>query len=284
MAKRVARFRFCRIWLIACLLAFAFGCSRAPVESIRWNVMGTVAAVRVKGGIGETKAAFSESKVVFKRIETLLNAHSPTSEITKLSKLANSDVLIKCTPFVRPCYEAAFMFQDLTKGSFNPRWRGDKTLDLGAIAKGFAVDKASDKLLEGKVNVPCLIDLGGNLKAVSGQWNVGIKSPWGEGMAAFVDLHEGEALATSATYFRGNHISDARTGKVVSNGVASVTVLCRSAMMADGLSTSLFVLGPEEGRLLLASIAPNPAFGEVSVFWIMEDGRAFGGGRFKQKR
>ena len=94
-----------------------------------------------------------------------------------------------------------------------------------------------------------------------------------------VDLHEGEALATSATYFRGSHIRDARTGAAVSNGVASVTVLARSAMWADGLSTALFVLGPEAGRRFLDDkLKLLVGDMEVSVLWIMADGstRRFG--------
>ena len=58
------------------------------------------------------------------------------------------------------------------------------------------------------------------------------------------------------------------------NDVASVTVLCRSAMLADGLSTALFVLGPDKGRAFL--VEHQSALcgdGEVAVLWILRDGR-----------
>ena len=105
--------------------------------------------------------------------------------------------------------------------------------------------------------------------------------PNGGGFAAVVDLHEGEALATSATYYRGSHIYDGRTGLAVSNGVASVTVLCRSAMWADGLSTTLFILGPEAGRAFVEEKCPlfMPDCYALSdgkyaaVLWILSDGR-----------
>ena len=98
--------------------------------------------------------------------------------------------------------------------------------------------------------------------------------PRGGGFAAVVDLREGEALATSATYYRGSHIYDGRTGLAVSNGVASVTVLCRSAMWADGLSTTLFVLGPDEGRAFVEEKGRLLMGGEeVAVLWILSDGR-----------
>ena len=103
-----------------------------------------------------------------------------------------------------------------------------------------------------------LIDLGGNLKAVKGDWTVGIKD--GE---SFV-LHEGEACATSARYYRGSHIKDGRTGADVTNGVYSVTVVHpKSAMLADGLSTTLFILGREKGEAFLKKHYP-----EARAVWI----------------
>jgi thiamine biosynthesis lipoprotein len=160
---------------------------------------------------------------------------------------------------------------------FNPRWRGAGTLDLGAIAKGFAVDCAARALEAGEGAV--LIDLGGNLKAVKRRgeasrqsWRVGVYSPGG-GICACVVLRPGEALATSAEYFRGRHIRDGRTGACAAAGVLSVTVLSPSAMMADGLSTTLFAMGPEEGLAFLARVAP-----EASAFFLMKDGRRLSSG------
>ena len=186
---------------------------------------------------------------------------------------------------MRPCYEAAFALQKASDGAFNPRWRGTNTLDLGAIAKGFAVDRLESTLKTAHpFRTDCLIDLGGNLKALRGNWRTGVKDPDRDGFAAVVDLHEGEALATSATYYRGSHIYDGRTGLAVSNGVASVTVLCNSAMWADGLSTTLFVLGPEAGKKFLDDkLKLLVGDMKVSVLWIMDDGRQdiYGNARFQ---
>ena len=119
-----------------------------------------------------------------------------------------------------------------------------------------------------------LIDLGGNVKALRGDWRTGVKDPNGGRFAAVVELREGEALATSATYYRGSHIYDGRTGLAVSNGVASVTVLCRSAMWADGLSTTLFVLGPDDGRAFVEENGERlMGGGKAAILWIMSDGR-----------
>ena len=71
------------------------------------------------------------------------------------------------------------------------------------------------------------------------------------------------ACATSAEYYRGKHIYDGRTGQAVSNGVTSVTVVHpTSAMLADGLSTTLFVFGKEEGERFLKANFP-----EARAYW-----------------
>jgi len=212
---------------------------------------------------------------VFGIVELNLNAHDPKSELSRLASCSDEKVCASCNSDMRPCYEAAFALQKVSDDAFNPRWRGTNTLDLGAIAKGFAVDRLESTLKTlHPVRMDCLVDLGGNLKALRGSWHTGVRDPFGGGFAAVVELREGEALATSATYYRGGHIYDGRTGRPVSNGVASVTVLCRSAMWADGLSTTLFVLGPEEGKGFLDGKLTDLLPGEaVSVLWIMDDGR-----------
>ncbi len=269
------------VFVFAVVSLFSAGCWREPFDRLSWNAMGTVAAVQMEGGADAAKSALAQVKAVFKETETFLNVHSPTSEIRRLSAFSDGRAVEKCAVQMRPCYEAAFMLRNVTGGAFNPRWRGEDTLDFGAIAKGFAVDRACEALRSAGREGRCLVDLGGNLKAARGEWATGVMSPGGEGYAATVVLREGEALATSATYFRGRHIYDGRTGAVVSNGVASVTVLCRSAMLADGLSTSLFVLGPREGGALVGEM--RAAFAQdIDVFWIMDDGRSFGDVRFKK--
>lgn len=272
-------------------VASAVGCAKAPVDRVEWLVMGTVAAVQTRGCACETNGQAHVAKVmeVFKDVESRLNAHSPTSELSRLASLPDAEILKLCSPLDRPCYEAAFGLAEASANAFNPRWRGPGTLDLGAIAKGFAVDLAVESMDAGGCD--SLIDLGGNLRVARGDggprrpWRAGVRAPDGNGFAATVELHEGEALATSATYYRGGHIRDGRTGCVVSNGVASVTVLCGSAMWADGLSTTLFVLGPEEGRAFLDKQLPGHAGGRgVSVLWIMDGGeqKTYGDARFQR--
>ena len=237
--------------------------------------MGTIAALQTKGDRDGVKGGklLATTMSVFKDVETLLNAHNAESEIRRLAPLSDEQVLQQCSEATKPCYEAAFAIAKATDGAFNPRWRGGGTLDLGAIAKGFAVDLACNALEGAAADIQCLVDLGGNVKSVRGLWKTGVRNPDGEGFSAVVDLQEGEALATSATYFRGSHIYDGRTNGPVENDVASVTVLCRSAMWADGLSTALFVFGVEDGRRFLEERLHLPdEVGDVAALWILKNG------------
>ena len=255
------------------------GCGKVPIERVEWPVMGTIAAVQARGATAEEAATFvREAKEAFAEVEKLLNAHDPSSELSRLASLSEAEILERlargpgagtrerCDTEGRAWYGMAFDLMRKSGGAFNPRWHGTNTLDLGAIAKGYAVDCAVLRCGGSCKGGDKLLDLGGNLFAVRGRWKTGIA-----GAAAVIPLSEGFACATSAEYYRGKHICDGRTGLAVSNGVSAVTVVVGgSAMEADGRSTTLFVLGPEEGKRFLDEKWKTVG---VQAVWFMEDGR-----------
>jgi len=242
------------------------GCARPSIERVEWTVMGTVAAVQWRQDGRDYRPAVAKVKETFERVSSLLNAHDPQSELSRLAHEGDSSVLATCDPFVRPCYAAAFGFRNETGGVFNPRWRGAGTMDLGGIAKGFAVDVAAERLADLPEDAEVLIDLGGNLKAVRGTWSTAVAGPDGVEPKTF-DLKPGEACATSAEYYRGHHIRDGRTGGEIRSTVYSVTAVHpRSAMSADALSTILFVLGRKRGEELLKRRHPD-----VRAVWLGEE-------------
>ena len=249
----------------------ALGCSRAKVERIEWPVMGTIAAVQWRSGADHDPVRSRRlAQEAFAEVERLMNAHNPLAEISRLALLSDEEVVLQCDQKMRSCYEAAFRLQRETGGAFNPRWKGMRTLDMGAIAKGFAVDLAYKAICQPSERARTLLDLGGNLRSVGDEWDVGILGTDGQKVCRRALLRPTEALATSATYYRGQHILDGRTNQVVSNGVSSVTVMASSAMVADGLSTSLFVLGQKDGLRLVKEHYANDV---RMVLWVMEDGR-----------
>ncbi len=141
-------------------------------------------------------------------------------------------------------------------------------LDLGAIAKGYAVDRALDHLKRMGA-VSARVDAGGN-QGVWGtgptraEWMFGIKHPREDGeILGAVPLAAG-AVSTSGDAERGfwhegvryGHIVDPHSGRPVS-GMLSVTVVSPTAEEADALSTALYVLGVEKGKRLLRDRHPG---------------------------
>ena len=276
--RRVERPHVTRLPLLAAAsaaaaLLAAAGCGRVPVERVEWTTMGTIAAVQSRGA--PAPLATDAARRAFGEVEKRLNAHDPESELSRLAPLADDEVLARCDVRMRPCYEAAFRLMRETDGAFNPRWRGPRTLDLGSIAKGFALDLACDAIASEKgephSSRDVLLDLGGNLKSAGGEWRVAVYCPPEAGPAPdAILLAPGEACATSAEYVRGKHIYDGRTGLAVTNDVLSVTVVHpTSAMLADGLSTVMFIFGREKGEAFLKRRYP-----EARAVWIMRGGCA----------
>ncbi len=126
-------------------------------------------------------------------------------------------------------------------------------LDLGAVAKGFAVDLAAKELSEFK---GVAINAGGDLflKGVdpTGEiWKVGIQHPKDkEAMIAWLSITDA-AVCTSGTYERRSpinqeihHLFDFTTGQST-KGLVSCTVIAPFAMLADAVSTAAFVLGKD---------------------------------------
>ena len=132
-------------------------------------------------------------------------------------------------------------------------------LDLGAIAKGLAVDAAARELQPFR---DFAIDAGGDLylggcNPEGAPWSVGIRHPRLDGQLIDSLRVSDKAVCTSGDYERpapgeggGHHILDPRSG-ASPTAVASVTVVAPNAMLADGLATAAFVLGPVEGVRLL---------------------------------
>ena len=148
--------------------------------------------------------------------------------------------------------------------------KGQLTLDLSSVAKGYAVDQVAETLSASGC-ASYLVELGGELRVAGGgpggrPWRIGVESPSGGEPAAVLRIHDG-AIATAGDYRqtrqvagrRVSHVVDPRSGHPVAHGLASVTVVAPTALAADGYATALLVLGPEAGvrfaeRLRLAAL------------------------------
>jgi thiamine biosynthesis lipoprotein len=134
-------------------------------------------------------------------------------------------------------------------------------VDLGAIAKGYAVDRAVELLRRAGVE-SAAVNAGGNIRLIGDHdgrpWRIAIQHPRdAAGQLAMLELAD-ISVSTSGDYerffeqdgVRYHHIFDPRTGYPAGR-CRSVTVVTQSAALADALSTAAFVLGPEEGLALL---------------------------------
>lgn len=136
------------------------------------------------------------------------------------------------------------------------------SIDLGGIAKGYAIDRAIGLLRAGGV-ASALVNAGGDLYALGFKpdgtpWRVGVRHPRRpDDLIATLEVHD-IAVMTSGDYERyfikdgrrTSHIIDPRTGFSV-RGTASVTLSAASATRADALATGVLVLGPEAGLELV---------------------------------
>ncbi|MBF0272296.1 MAG: FAD:protein FMN transferase [Magnetococcales bacterium] len=140
---------------------------------------------------------------------------------------------------------------------------GAVALDLGGIAKGYAVERAMTVLRQAGV-ANALINAGGDMRLTgdkSGKpWHIGLRDPRNPGgVVAVMDLTGSRAVSTSGDYerffiadgVRYHHILDPRSGAPARSGLISVTIQAMDSMTADGLSTAVFVLGETEGLKLL---------------------------------
>lgn len=142
---------------------------------------------------------------------------------------------------------------------------GNAYVDLSGIAKGYGVDQVARFLRE--QDVPTfLVEVGGELRSHGRKpdgtvWRIAVEQPSpadldpdGTTIPDVIALDD-MAMATSGDYRhffdedgeRYSHTIDPRSGRPVSHGLASVTVLHRQSMHADALATALTVLGPEQG-------------------------------------
>lgn len=131
-------------------------------------------------------------------------------------------------------------------------------LDLGAVAKGLAIDMAERELAPLK---NFMIDAGGDLYVgghnIEGErWHIGIRHPRVPDSFAYTIRATDCAVCTSGDYERsGNdglhHLMDART-QSIADSLASVTVTAPSALVADALATAAFALGPRNGLEFLS--------------------------------
>lgn len=156
----------------------------------------------------------------------------------------------------------------------------DMRLDVGSIAKGYAVQKIGESLSRSGV-VSGLISAGGNVLTIGKKgdgtpWRVGVQNPdinAEKGYLHALNLQD-MALVTSGSYQRYFEVEGIRYHHIINpdtlmpwNEYVSVTILCRDSGVADALTTALFNMPLEEGMELVQSQE------DTEAMWVYPDGK-----------
>ena len=162
-------------------------------------------------------------------------------------------------------------------------------LDVGAIAKGYAVEEIA-KWMKSEGIYGYILNVGGNVRTVGApsdgeKWKIGIENPDTEAKEepyiAYLELND-MSLVTSGSYQRYyivdgkkyHHIIDPDTLYPAENFL-SVSVLCESSAMADALSTALFSMNLQDGKKLIKSLENTEAM------WVLANGKQEFSANFK---
>lgn len=152
------------------------------------------------------------------------------------------------------------------------------TLDVGAVAKGYALERVA-KHFEERGVCGYVINIGGNVRAIGERpdgekWSIGIEDPKkdSDGLLSQIKLDRA-SIATSGSYQRYYEVDGKRYHHIIdpltlmpSESFVSVSVITESAALADVLSTALFCMDYESGRELIVSMP------EVEAMWVFSNG------------
>jgi FAD:protein FMN transferase len=242
---------------------------------------GHRASVSAVAPHADADAAVDRAFGWFREIETRCTKFDADSEL--MQACARVGVPTRVSPIVFEAVRFALAVADDTGGAFDPTvaaiafrvdagrtgrvadyrdvlvdpdaqtitLRRPLTIDLGAVAKGLAVDAAARELQPFR---DFAIDAGGDLylggrNPEGTRWSVGIRHPREDKRLLDTLFVSDTAVCTSGDYERPGHIVNPRSG-ASADTIASVTVVAAGAMLADALGTAAFVLGPAEGLRL----------------------------------
>ena len=260
-------------------------------KSVAVNVLSAAHAAvqRVDGALSVYK---SESAI--SRLNNLKGGYISNADLVKVSKAAldfgemtNGRLDVSVLPALRSygfrpgsASASAIDFRNINVTPNGVSLAGGIQIDLGGIAKGYAVDEAVDSLrLEGVTTG--LVEAGGDIYAIGSRpdgsdWKIGIRDPHRPDQLFAAISVSNSAVATSGGYVdsrtvngkKVSHLIDPATGLSV-NHVLSATVVAPTAMEADALATATSIQSPEEAQAMVERLAG------VEAVWLYSDGSRY---------
>jgi len=230
-----------------------------PEESrdLSGNAMGTAWHLRWRSEAPERESLRSEVSGTLEKWEQVLSQWRDGSDLSRFNRgepaTAELQRVIDLAQEIKSLTAGAFdpgLLRETGEAGFGPEGNG---IDLSGIGKGFAVDRVAEALEKAGLE-DFVFELGGEIIAVGGEWEVGIETPdpAGRSIASKVKL-KNQALATSGNYRQfkpvpsglSGHIIDPKTKESVVRPPSSVSVIAKDCATADAWATALFVLGKE---------------------------------------
>ncbi len=266
-------------------------------------IMGTTVEITV---IPANEEAVREAFAAIRKVDQLMSIYKPDSEVSFLNQRGENQLSPETIQVIRQAIKYSEMTEgafDITCRPLMDLWKKAKKeqkipspeeikradelvdyrkiilkgslvklptpgmkIDLGGIAKGYAVDRAI-QVLKTKGVRRALVNAGGDLYVLGTpgwgkKWTVGVQDPRNlEEILTTIEASDC-GIATSGDYRkyfilegrRFSHIVDPRTGQTVEEVPMSVTIIAPDATTADALATGVFVLGPGEGISLIESL------------------------------
>jgi FAD:protein FMN transferase len=220
-------------------------------------LLGTIVSISADAMPAHVEKAFT----AVERVHALMNFHSPDSDVARLNR-AGHRASVRLDPWTFEVLAQAIGISERTEGAFDVvvpgtgarytdialesdcrvRLRRKASIDLGGIAKGFAVDAAVDALQGCGVQAGS-VNAGGDLRFF-GDWEgpVRVRAPGAPATAVCLPRVRHCAFATSGAYF-GARLNDPRA-KRPSGLDWSVTVAAATCLVADALTKAVALLGP----------------------------------------
>lgn len=196
--------------------------------------------------IVDSRATLADLDSIFFYFISIDEQFCPYKKTSEVSKINLGKIkLNQCSDNMKEVLELCEQTKQETYGYFDVFYKGK--LDPCGLVKGWAILNAA-KLLKQKGFKNFYVDAGGDIQSFGKNknghdWTIGIRNPFKAQEIIKSIMPKNKGVATSGIYERGEHIYNPKSGKQMSNNIASLTVIGPNIYEADRFATAAFAMG-----------------------------------------